>query len=424
MTKNANNEMATTITTMLKQQIHCNHNDNIKSKIDKIYPKKSNTPHSLSSQQLQRNPPLFSTPPTAATGNGNYSSASSTPHYYTTVNSDQNSIIASNSPHNAYNSSYEKRTSNIVITGNKKPPSFASGNNVNRQNITNSITYNNGSTSNKPALIAINNDTRGSPNNSNSGYQGTRPHIINKRGDKQQTPLLSGPPSYTGNTISTHHTMSSDATTGKPPIRLNAAAASFRHKSNNSIEYRRSVSQRNSPGTNSSSNENSNNNSPNSISAASTTPITNCFVPTYIGNNSNSAGMHADQPQTTPTASLYIAARGTNHIPPPLPHGGTVVATTSGAATVLGGAMAHHQPLLGTYNPNAGSGMYVKYGQTIFAHPSVTLQNSRRSPSTDLRPPMAQMTGMYPTVNMMIPAHPRHAPSRHPNPNYKGTRPR
>lgn len=35
--------------------------------------------------------------------------------------------------------------------------------------------------------------------------------------------------------------------------------------------------------------------------------------------------------------------------------------------------------------------------------PSVALQNSRRSPSTDLRPPIAQMAGMYPTVNMMIP---------------------
>lgn len=35
--------------------------------------------------------------------------------------------------------------------------------------------------------------------------------------------------------------------------------------------------------------------------------------------------------------------------------------------------------------------------------PSVALPNSRRSPSTDLRPPIAQVTGMYPAMNMMIP---------------------
>lgn len=257
--------------------------------------------------------------------------------------------------------------------------------------------------------------------------------------DKPQTPLLSGPPSFAGNANISNNSYATatnvEMTTGvvpmvnvaKPPVRLNAAAAAFRHKSTAStgsnaaggtvVDNRRNpASQRNSPSTNaSSSNDNSNNNSPNSIqnSSNAATPIAaGCYAPSYMINAQNNGG-EAALPHHPPP-SLYITtatARGPAHIPPHLQSaaGGAAVSASAVQAAaaaasglpqqtttaVLGGAaaaaaaadvanaaavaaaatVAHHhhpQPLLGTYNPGA-SGLYFKYGHTYFAHVSSSL---------------------------------------------------
>uniref|UniRef100_T1PL81 SUZ domain protein n=1 Tax=Musca domestica TaxID=7370 RepID=T1PL81_MUSDO len=450
------------------------------------------TPHSMPSNQhhSQRNPPVFSTPPIMNNNTGHYNSTSSTPHFYVDQNHQSGSGNNTNSPHNTYSSNaYEKRNNGNSGGSGKKNLPYQSAS-LSRQNSSNTGGYssNGGGGSKPPSLLgnSNNNDTRASPSSSSTN---SRTHSMKRSGgnnvnEKPQTPLLSGPPSYAGGGNVNNNSFATAATVeiassavpitnvAKPPMRLNASAAAFRHKGtvpNNSgggnvVESRRNpASQRNSPSTNaSSSNDNSNNNSPNSINNSSnvTTPIaaSSYAAPSYMINAQNNGGEVA-LPHHPPPPSLYITtatARGPAHIPP---HLQTAAATAGGAAAsaaaampqqtttaVLGGAaaaaaaadvanaaavaaaaatVAHHhhpQPLLGTYNPGA-SGLYFKYGHTYFAHPSVALPNSRRSPSTDLRPPIAQVTGMYPAMNMMIPAQPRH-PGRHPNPNYKGTRPR
>ncbi|XP_055686248.1 protein encore isoform X2 [Lutzomyia longipalpis] len=128
------------------------------------------------------------------------------------------------------------------------------------------------------------------------------------------------------------------------------------------LDLRRSNSQRNTPSTNSTES----NNSPNSIASSEQQPV-------------------------------YMA-RGTHN--PPLAH--------HHPATAMGiDPAACHQPLIGAaYNPAAG--MYVKFGQTYFTHPTMGLASSRRSPPSDVRPPPLTpiAPGMYP-MNMMLPA-PRH----------------
>ncbi|XP_043651077.1 protein encore isoform X3 [Drosophila teissieri] len=426
-----------------------------------------------------RQAPLFSTPPapnngssgsSSAGGGGNsggYHSNSSTPHYYQGQNSNE-----------GYTSPYEKRNhggaSGAHSVGVRKP--YHSGG----YNPRHSVPLGGIPSGAKTPLLNSNNEPtpRASPSSvslggaSSSGgansyqHRGPPPHTMGVKRDNKpnQLPLISGPPpSYAAN--------SSPGVTSyesKPPVRLNAGAASFRSQKSMNQDYRRSVSQRNSPSANGggSGSHESSNNSPNSIvgsqsnSAANTpnaaAPPPPQPQPTLVSHSggfvvldqTTGAAMNASPPSLYggggggPNAGIGGGAGGASgaagsngghqpgggggarsHIPTAQLHHSAAAAAAAAAgsqqatAAVLSGVAA--AAALGGYNPNGASGVYFKYGQTYFAHPSVALPNSRRSPSNDIRPQMAQVAGMYPT--MMIQA--RH-PSRHPNPNYKGSRPR
>ncbi|XP_016965653.1 protein encore isoform X3 [Drosophila biarmipes] len=425
-----------------------------------------------------RQAPLFSTPPapnnassgsSSAGGGGNsggYHSNSSTPHYYQSQNSNE-----------GYTSPYEKRNHGGGASG-AHPVGVRKPYHPGGYNPRHSVPLGGMPSGAKTPLLNSNNEPtpRASPSSvslggaSSSGgansyqHRGPPPHTMGVKRDNKpnQLPLISGPPpSYAAN--SSPGVTSYEA---KPPVRLNAGAASFRSQKSINQDYRRSVSQRNSPSANGggSGSHESSNNSPNSIVGSQSNSA---------ANTPNAAAPPPPQPQTTlvsHSGGFVVLDQTTgaamNASPPTLYGGGGSTAGHSGGASGAAGAAGSnggHQPgggggarshiptaqlhhsaaaaaaaaagsqqataavlsgvaaaaALGGYNPNGASGVYFKYGQTYFAHPSVALPNSRRSPSNDIRPQMAQVAGMYPT--MMIQA--RH-PSRHPNPNYKGSRPR
>ncbi|XP_017058640.2 protein encore isoform X2 [Drosophila ficusphila] len=453
-----------------------------------FYPASAGTMDPGSSQSAPTTPanpgrqaPLFSTPPAPNNGSsgsssagggggggggGGYHSNSSTPHYYQNQNSNE-----------GYTSPYEKRShgGGGASVGVRKPYHPGGG-----YNPRHSVPLGGGIPSGaKTPLLNSNNEPtpRASPSSvslgggSSSGgissyqHRGPPPHSMGVKRDNKpnQLPLISGPPpSYAANSspggIASYES--------KPPMRLNAGAASFRSQKSMNQDYRRSVSQRNSPSANGggSGSHESSNNSPNSIlgsqsNSAANTPNAVAAAqqpqpqPTLVSHSggfvvldqATGAAMNASPP------SLYAGGGGggagvggpaaggaagggpqpgggggggaRSHIPTAQLHHSAAAAAAAAAgsqqatAAVLSGVAA--AAALGGYNPNGASGVYFKYGQTYFAHPSVALPNSRRSPSNDIRPQMAQVAGMYPT--MMIQA--RH-PSRHPNPNYKGSRPR
>ncbi|XP_034658114.1 protein encore isoform X5 [Drosophila subobscura] len=415
-----------------------------------------------------RQAPLFSTPPApnnsstgsssgGGGGGGGYHSNSSTPHYYQSSNE------------GGYVPSYEKRNNNNGgSSGPPRKPYHPGG-----YNPRHSVPLSGIPSGAKTPLLNSNNEPtpRASPSISLGGgggggggggplsssappyhHRGPPPHVMNKReGKPNQLPLISGPPpSY----APPSNPGGGTSYESKPPVRLNAAAASFRSQKSMNTDYRRSVSQRNSPSANggggagggnggagggngshessnnspnsivSNSNNNSAANTPNAAPASALVSHTGGYV---VVDQATGAAMNASPP------SIYMSGAGSNgggggnnagaggprasHIPAQLHHSAAAAAAAGAAGQQTTAAVL--SAALGGYNPNGASGVYFKYGQTYFAHPSVALPNSRRSPSNDIRPQMAQMAGMYPT--MMIQA--RH-PSRHPNPNYKGSRPR
>ncbi|KAH8252097.1 hypothetical protein KR026_003039 [Drosophila bipectinata] len=439
-----------------------------------------------------RQAPLFSTPPapnngssgsSSAGGNGNgggYHSNSSTPHYYQSQSSNEGGY-----------STYEKRNNGGAQSMGVRKPYHPGG-----YNPRHSVPMGGMPSGAKTPLLNSNNEPTpraspsgvsmgGGPPSSGGGggaggsnsyhHRGPPPHAMggaNKRENKpNQLPLISGPPpSYaTGNPGTGGAVSTTPSYEAKPPVRLNAAAASFRSQKSMNQDFRRSVSQRNSPSANGGNgngngSHESSNNSPNSIAgsnnnSAANTPNAAPPPPPPATLVSHPGGFVVlDQSMNASPPSIYLgssggagvagvsgaggaagqAAAGSNggggnqhtggartHIPTAQLHHSAASAAAAAAAAgnqqattaaVLSGVAA---AALGGYNPNGASGVYFKYGQTYFAHPSVALPNSRRSPSNDIRPQMAQVAGMYPT--MMIQA--RH-PSRHPNPNYKGSRPR
>ncbi|XP_017098359.2 protein encore isoform X5 [Drosophila bipectinata] len=439
-----------------------------------------------------RQAPLFSTPPapnngssgsSSAGGNGNgggYHSNSSTPHYYQSQSSNEGGY-----------SSYEKRNNGGAQSMGVRKPYHPGG-----YNPRHSVPMGGMPSGAKTPLLNSNNEPTpraspsgvsmgGGPPSSGGGggaggsnsyhHRGPPPHAMGgakqRENKPNQLPLISGPPpSYaTGNPATGGAVSTTPSYESKPPVRLNAAAASFRSQKSMNQDFRRSVSQRNSPSANGGNgngngSHESSNNSPNSIAgsnnnSAANTPNAAPPPPPPATLVSHPGGyVVLDQSMNASPPSIYLgssggagvagvsgaggaagqAAAGSNggggnqhsggartHIPTAQLHHSAASAAAAAAAAgnqqattaaVLSGVAA---AALGGYNPNGASGVYFKYGQTYFAHPSVALPNSRRSPSNDIRPQMAQVAGMYPT--MMIQA--RH-PSRHPNPNYKGSRPR
>ncbi|KAH8302686.1 hypothetical protein KR044_009533 [Drosophila immigrans] len=432
-----------------------------------------------------RQAPLFSTPPAPNGGGGGsgggmatggYHSNSSTPHYYHSQSND-----GGGGGGGGY-VPYEKRNNGggMGAPAPGRKPYHPGGYNP-RHSVplggmpagakTPLLNSNNEPTPRaSPSSISLGGGPGGHSNSSASSYHHAAhrgpPPAMGKRDMKPaQMPLISGPPpSYATSSSPAAGQQQQQQQQGgyeaKPPVRLNAGAASFRSQKSMNADYRRSVSQRNSPsanGNNSSSGHSheSSNNSPNSIQGGVNNNI----------NNNNSSSSNNNSAANTPNANATAANLGTqyivvdhatgaavntsppslylsggsnaggggngagpraSHIPAQLHHNAGAAAAAAAAAAGAGGqqaaAVLSGVAALGGYNPNAASGVYIKYGQTYFAHPSVTLPNNRRSPSSDIRPQMAQVTGMYPAA-MMIQAPPRH-PSRHPNPNYKGSRPR
>lgn len=247
-------------------------------------------------------------------------------------------------------------------------------------------------------------------------HRGPPPHTMGVKRDNKpnQLPLISGPPpSYAANSspgVSSYES--------KPPVRLNAGAASFRSQKSMNQDYRRSVSQRNSPSANGggSGSHESSNNSPNSIvgsqsnSAANTpnaaAPPPPQPQPTLVSHSggfvvldqTTGAAMNASPPSLYgggggPNAGISggagaSGAAGSNgghqpgggggarsHIPTAQLHHSAAAAAAAAAgsqqatAAVLSGVAA--AAALGGYNPNGASGVYFKYGQTYFAHVSV-----------------------------------------------------
>ncbi|KAI8039253.1 hypothetical protein M5D96_007976 [Drosophila gunungcola] len=220
-----------------------------------------------------------------------------------------------------------------------------------------------------------------------------------KRDNKpNQLPLISGPPPSYGATNS-----SPSYETSKPPVRLNAGAASFRSQKSMNQDYRRSVSQRNSPSANGaggSGSHESSNNSPNSIVGSQSNSAANT-------PNAGAAGVQPQQPQQPQPPTLVSHPGGfvmlDQNASPPSLYGGGGGGGVGGASGAAGGnarshiptAQLHHSAAaaaaaaagsqqataavlsgvaaaaaLGGYNPNAASGVYFKYGQTYFAHVS------------------------------------------------------
>lgn len=314
------------------------------------------TPHSLSHHN-QRNPPLFATPPILSS---NFNSPIQT-HYQSFTDAQHTGGGLSHS--------YDKRNGNGGGINKNKSSNGANGgysSNV-RQNSSSTSLYGtpNGGMNNKLPTSSADISNQSSLLSSN-GLQGQRPMHMGqpKRlngNDKPQNSLLNGPhmglngsrADTSNNGCGNSNQSTQNGSDNKPRV-----SSGYRQKPSN-LEFRRSVSQRNSPSAN--SNE-SNNNSPNSIVSNYTG---GGGIPSYIATA-------ADNQQSSP---VYIT-RGT-HIPPmhaaaQSAQAAAVVAAAAAASEATAGCP---QPLIGAYNhPGAPAGVYIKYGQTYFAHVSQNLK--------------------------------------------------
>lgn len=356
----------------------------------------SGTPHSAPSTPLSNSvslphqhrnpPPLFATPPILPS---NYNNPMQS--HYSQFTDVQNGICNSYSS----TSNYERRNSSKRNNGgyaqNSRQNSYTSNQNTRKTNI-NDITNNTSS----PSM---------NQNGNRSSLHMQQKRINNS--DKTQSSMNSSNANNAQNNGSNHNLVdksrnSSITNNGGGATNNGNNTSGIRTKPSN-LDFRRSVSQRNSPSTNSME---SNNNSPNSIASM---------------NHMSAVATHSSSLEHPPP--MYIT-RGT-HIPPMHPPTAAAVVAAAAAAAAVANDACHPQLIGAAYNHPAAAaptGMYIKYGQPYFAHPSMALPNNRRSPPNDLRPQLAPIAGVYSTVNMMLPA-PRTMPPRQPNPNYKGNKP-
>ncbi|CRK96065.1 CLUMA_CG009501, isoform A [Clunio marinus] len=179
--------------------------------------------------------------------------------------------------------------------------------------------------------------------------------------------------------------------------------------------------QRSTPSTNSTES----NNSPNSI-----TSFDHSRNYHYSQYPSTSGGTHFYRGGSAGAISAISAGMQMNSNPNNTSGDGTSIQTcfpfnvhsqNTGASSTPLIDSCHHQLIGYNTNPMA-TGMYVKFGQAFtFANP---MPNNRKSPSNDIRQPLAPLAGVYSTMNMVLPGGPRQMNPRsmHNNHNYKGNR--
>ncbi|XP_029725416.2 protein encore isoform X1 [Aedes albopictus] len=403
-----------------------------------------------------KNPPLFATPPILPNG------------YNPQMGSASGGGSGAGAGHHHYNPShsYEDRKSSGSSGGYQGKRSNAnsgnyfnySNNNNSRQMTPNSVggggsgasnyqNQGNSGTNGGPKSYTNSNNT-GNNQNSNTGGPLMLGQPPKGRSEGQTTvtkpPLIPTLPNNNNNSTSSN-TNPSDKTrinrSSKPPN------LDLKRSYNNNFN----VNSRNTPSTNSTES----NNSPNSITSSSVHehhpsqhhhhhhPQSQSHHPFGHGTSGSAAGSHhayypPQQQQQQPAYYHHSQQRGgsvgSNNGGGGGGAGGANVnasaggaamsssATIQSAAAVAAAACAaaaiepyHHSQLI----PLNATGMsYVKIGQTYFTHPSLALPPSRRSPPNDIRP----IAGVYPAMNMVMPASRQFTPRPQHSGGYKGNK--
>ncbi|XP_021697323.1 protein encore isoform X3 [Aedes aegypti] len=401
-----------------------------------------------------KNPPLFATPPILPNGynpqmgsaSGSGSGAAGHHHYNPSHSYEDRKSSGSSggyqgkrsNPNSGNYFNYSNNNSSRQMT----PNSVGGGSGSNYQNQGNSGT-------NGPKSYVNSNNT-GNNQNSNNGGNGTGPLMLGQppkgRSEGQTTvtkpPLIPTLPNNNNNSTSSN-TNPSDKTrinrSSKPPnLDLKRSYNNF------------NVNSRNTPSTNSTES----NNSPNSITSSSVHEHHQQQLPHphhhhhpqshHPFAHSSSGGSGGSNPSHHP----YYQSQQQQHQPQQQTYyhhsqrGGSVGSNSGGSSATAGGAAAGHampssaiqsaaavaaaacaaaaiEPYHSQLIPLNAAGMsYVKIGQTYFTHPSLALPPSRRSPPNDIRP----IAGVYPAMNMVMPASRQFTPRPQHSGGYKGNK--
>ncbi|XP_055603124.1 protein encore isoform X2 [Uranotaenia lowii] len=412
-----------------------------------------------------KNPPLFATPPILSNGytpqqmgGGPSSSGNAGHHHYHSNNGGGN------------NNSYEDRKSSGSSGGYQGKRSNQSGgnyfnysNNNNSRQMTPNSSGGSGSyqgTSGPKNSGGFANTTNNTGNNHNANNNAGGTLMLGGQPPKTGQPRAESQPNMTkppliptlpnsNNSTNSSNTNPSDKSSSrinrssKPPnLDLKRNFSNFNVNNNNNS--------RNTPSTNSTES----NNSPNSITSSS--------VHEHSHHSHHPSQQQQGHHHHPAHGSFYAAQQqqqATAGGPPPYYHhqhhhhrGGSVGSNSGAAAAAVAGgaaaagagaaiaaAAAHTMPTSNTIQTavaaaacaaaiepyhsqliplNAAGMSYVKIGQTYFTHPSLALPPSRRSPPNDIRP----IAGVYPTMNMVMPATRQFTPRPQHSNSYKGTK--